>query len=116
MTDIEEAMDDEYARVLAIDAAADAEVLLHRGGAWEALIEKARAEALGALSELIKFNFTDLREVKEMQWRVTRYESLCGWIKQIEEAGVHAREDMTEDEVSELKSMLSRGETEPKDA
>lgn len=116
MTDIEEAMDDEYLRVLAIDAAAQAEILLSRGGAWETLIEKARAEALDALNELIQCDFTDIRQVRERQWRVTRYESLCRWIKQIEEAGEASREDMTEEEVMELKTMISRGETEPKDA
>jgi hypothetical protein len=116
MTDIEEAMDDEYLRVLAIDAAAQAETLLNRGGAWEALIEKARAEALGALNGLISFKFTDLQQVKEMQWQVTRYESLCRWIRDIEEAGAEAREGFSDEEVDELKSMFSPGETEPKDA
>jgi hypothetical protein len=115
MTDIEEAMDDEYLRVLAIDAAADAEVLLGRGGAWAALIEKARDEALGALETLIHRDFTDLREVREMQWRATRYSDLCRWIKQIEEAGEAARDDMTEEEVHDLRQVY-RGETEPKDA
>lgn len=115
MTDIEEAMDDEYLRVLAIDAAADAEVLLSRGGAWEALIDKARDQALGALEALIHQDFTDLREVKEMQWRATRYSDLCRWIRSIEEAGEVARDDMTEEEVLDLRTAY-RGETEPKDA
>jgi hypothetical protein len=116
MTDQDELRDAAYARVLAIEAAADAELLLRRGGAWEALIEKARDEALGAMEMLISTPFTDLAQVKDLQWQVSRYDALCRWVKEIEDAGEAAHSDMSADEEFIVGQMLSRGETEPQDA
>jgi len=115
MTDEEELRDAAYARVLAIEAAADAEILLQRGGAWEVLIERARDEALDAMGELIQANFTTLDQVKEQQWRVARYEKLCAWIKDIEDTG-EAALDMTDEEAAIVDRVTTRGETEPQDA
>lgn len=116
MTDAQETLDAAYARFLAIEAAADAEVLLQRGGAWRALIERARDEAIDAMGELITFGFTDLDQVKEQQWRVARYEKLCAWIKDIEDVGESANSDMTDEEAFIVDQMINRGETEPQDA
>ena len=116
MTDVEELRDAAYARVLAIEAAADCEVLLSRGGAWEAMLHLARDGALDALESLIRRDFTDLKDVRDQQWRVTRYESLCRWIKDIEANGESANSDMSEDEAFVVDHLLNRGETEPQDA
>jgi hypothetical protein len=116
MTDEEELRDAAYARVLAIEAAADSEVLLSRGGAWEAMLERARDEALDALGLLISMDFRNLKQVREQQWRVTRYESLCRWIRDIEVMGESANSDMSEDEAFVVDHLLNRGETEPQDA
>lgn len=114
MTDIEELMDDEYARVLALDAGLDAERLLEKGGAFRALLEAARDEALAAMDDLISKAFTALEDVREAQWKVTRYQDLIRWISNIVEQGEVARSDLSEEEGARLEQMI-RGETE-KDA
>lgn len=114
MTDIDELMDDEYARVLALDAGLDAERLMDKGGAFRALIEAARDEALAAMETLISTAFTSLDGVREAQWRVTRYQDLIRWISNIVEQGEVARSDLSEEEGERLERMI-RGETE-KDA
>jgi hypothetical protein len=60
MTDIDELMDDEDARILAIEAGLQIEeLLLQRGAAFETLLIHARDEALAAMEELIHSSFQE---------------------------------------------------------
>lgn len=111
MANIVKLLDDAYLRVEILDMAEDAESLLGRGHAFRRLIESAREEAGGALEDLIHKGFGNLDEVRELQWKVTRYDDLCRWIKAMIEEGTNAREDISEDERVELRRMV-QGETE----
>lgn len=115
MTYIDELMDDEDARVLAIDAGLHIQELLQRGAAFETLLIHARDEALAAMDELINHSFKTLEEVQQKQWEVTRYHALVGWMQAILENGEAAKADLSQEEGTWLETMI-RGEPEERDA
>jgi hypothetical protein len=115
MTDLEELMDDEVARILAIDAGLQIQQLLQRGAAFETLLIHARDEALAAMDELIHSKFDTLEDVAQKQWEVTRYHALVGWIQAILENGAAAMDGASEEEGTWLQSMI-RGEPEERDS
>lgn len=116
MTDNDEGLDEALSYALAIAAGRDAEFLLQEGGAFTALLDKARADALAALSDLINTDFTDLKDVRQRQWEATRYGDLCRYIREIIDAAELAGEIMSDDEADYVRETYSRGETEPQDA
>lgn len=112
--------DDEVAEALqhALNIAAgdDAQFLLEEGGAFTALLDKAQADAMAALTALIDTAFSDLNKVRERQWEVTRYASLCHYIREIVETAEQSREVMTNEEAQYVREIHSRGEITPEDA
>jgi hypothetical protein len=115
MTDIEELMDDEYARALALEAGLDVDRLLQKGAAFEALLIHARDEAIAAMGQLIHMQFETLAQVRQKQWEVTRYHDFVRWVNAIIDNGQAAQAELSEEEGGRLQMMI-RGELEEKDA
>ena len=115
MDETEDELSAAYQHVLNIDAGDDAEFLMQEGGAFAALLDRARNDAIGALSALVSNQFTDLDEVRERQWEVSRYANLCQYIRSIIEDADSSRSMMDDDEADFVRAIY-RGETEPKDA
>jgi hypothetical protein len=115
MTDIDDLMDDDFLRIVAIEDATNAEVLMRSGGAFAALLQKAFDEAKGALEALISIDTEDMSVIRRLQWKVTRYDDLVRWIKEIMADGEAAQEGMSEEEAVSLQRLI-RGEPEEKDA
>lgn len=106
----------EYARVEAIDAGLDALHQLTNTGALRVMIDEAREEAISALNALVRADPENPNLIRDLQWRVTRYDSLCRWIAGIIEKAQQARDDITDEQAAELAVMLRGDETEQEDA
>lgn len=113
--DIEELLDDESVRIMVIEDAANAEVLLRPGGALAAILVKAFDEAKDGLNALVHADPTDAKGIRDLQWVVTRYDSIVGWIKEILTEGEMMQADMSAEESESLHRLL-RGEPMEKDA
>lgn len=91
----------EAPKVLFLQNAVEANRLLDRGGAWEALIEQAQDDAFVALGVLANFEFTTLDQVRKAQWEVQRYEKLAGYINGIFSKAKEATADMTQEDADQ---------------
>lgn len=108
-TEDEDFMPLEAPKVLWLQNAVEANRLLDRGGAWEALIEQAQDDAFVALGKLAGHDFASLDEVRKAQWEVQRYEKLATYINGIFSLAKEATADMTQDGADEMARIL--GET-----
>ncbi len=88
--------------------------LLAAGGAWEALIERARDDAFQAINSLIHHTYTSLDQVREAQWQAQRYEKLEEYINGILAEAKLAALDMTQESADSLAKLIG-GETEQGD-
>lgn len=113
--DAEMVADAEYARVEAIDAGFDVLHQITQGGAIAIIIDEAREKAIAALNRLVRADPDNPKEIRDLQWQVTRYDDLCRWIAQIIETARQAREDITDEEAAALAKLL-RGEDQQEDA
>lgn len=109
--DYNEMLNVEFARAEAIDAAVDALSQLGRGdSALKALIDAARETAIEAIGALVRVDPEDAKQVRELQWRVTRYEDLCTWVKEILDTGRAASEELTAEQAAQLAQELRSDE------
>lgn len=113
---IDEVLDAEYARVEAIDAGLDAYHQLTKSGPLRIIIDEARRDALIALDMLVKVDPNEAKEIRELQWAVTRYDDLCRWIARIIETSKQASEDLTAEQAAELARLLHGDEANTEDA
>lgn len=107
-------LDEETARVATIDAALDIEDQARAGGALVMVLAQARDEAISALNDLVQVETQD-PTVRALQWKVTRYDDLCRFVRGILDAGRAAREDLSEDQQAALERQIRGGRSEPKD-
>lgn len=112
----QEMLDNEYARVVALDAARDIQQQFRASGAITLLIEDARETAIAALDALVRCDPFKPEIVRELQWRVRRYDMLCAWVLRVIEGGEAATEDLSAEQSAELDKLLRGDEAEPKDA
>jgi hypothetical protein len=112
----QEVLDSEYARVEAIDAARDLFDQVRSSGAITVILLSARDEAVGAMHDLVDADPEDAKAVRALQWKVKRYDDLCGWIRSIIERGREATEDLTEEQAADLEKLIRGDEAELKDA
>lgn len=113
---VEEVLDAERARIEAIDAGRDLLQQFRDSGALTVILLEARANAIEALSELVRCDPFKPDIVRDLQWRITRYDALCDWISGIIEQARMATEDLTAEEEASLDHLLRGDESEAKDA
>jgi len=107
---------EEFDRITVLDAAINLrDQLKHPDSAIVALLSQARDDAHVAVRELVFCDPNDTNAIRELQWRVTRFEALHGYIGGIVEAARSMTDDMTEEQLAETERLLSRGEPEVKD-
>jgi hypothetical protein len=112
--DYEDFIPQEAARVKVLQNAMHANRLMAKGGAWEALIDRALADAHEAINVLVHTEFTTLDQVREQQWKAMRYESLARYINDIMAQAKYEMLDMTQESADSLAKLIG-GEMEQGD-
>jgi hypothetical protein len=110
----QELLDAEYTRALAVETYFQTLDGLKDGGPVKALLEQARNEAMTAMHALSMVDPFKGDAVRDLQWRVRRYEDLCQWVGMTLSTGESALDDLTEEQRVEYATLI-RGEPEEKD-
>ena len=110
----EELADSEYARALFMDTFYQTLDHLKDGGPLKALLEAAREDAIVAMSDLVKADPFKPEVIRDLQWRVQRYDAFCSWITTTIQAGEVLQQDMNDEQRAEYEALI-RGEEDGKD-
>lgn len=110
-TEMEE---EERSRVETIDAALDLTYQLKTNGAVAMILDQARDDARDAVRRLVDCDPENPRAIRELQWRITRFDDLSRYVQMIVEHGDAARADLTAEQAAKLERLLGRGD-QPKD-
>lgn len=107
--------DEETARVAILNNAFDLSYRLKTKGSLRDILERAREDAGDAVTALVNANPFDAAGVRELQWKVQRFNSLWEYIKEILEEGRSAQSDMNDEESAALEKLLRPSDGELRD-
>jgi hypothetical protein len=108
----DEEVQNELDRMFVLDAAFDLIHLLKPHGAFSAVMGQARDEAREAVKQLVRADPFKPELIRDLQWRIQRFDALVEYVNAILEAGRVAHADITEGEA--LKALREiRGEENP---
>lgn len=107
--------DEETARVAILNNAFDLSYRLKTKGSLRDILERAREDAGDAVTALVNADPFDAKNVRELQWKVQRFNSLWEYIKEILEEGRSAQSDMNDEESAALEKLLRPSDGELRD-
>ena len=110
----QELLDAEYARALVMEAYFSTLEGLKEHNPVRTLLEQARDEAMAAMHQLVLADPFKPEVVRDLQWKVQRYDDLCNWVGLTLSGGESAQEDLSAEQRIEYETLI-RGEPEEKD-
>lgn len=86
--------------------------MVDKSSALRLVLNRAHDDAVGAVLELIDVVSTD-PAVRDLQWKISRYNAMLSYINEVLAAGVEASDAMTDEQaerLSELNENVLKGE------